>query len=247
MDIALQLSVYQVLLSVVVLSIAYIVRGMAGFGSGLIAIPVLSFIFPLTVIVPIVVLLDYLASLSHGVAKKEAIRWREIAMVLPFSLLGVALAIYVFRLFDVQLLTRFLGIFVILFAFYMLLKITHHHKISSFFAVPAGVFGGLIGTLFGTGGPFYVIYLRLRGLNKCQFRSTFAAIFLLDGSARLVGYFGSSFYSSHTVTLFLLALPIMLLSLYVGGKIHTSISQDTFKRVISVLLIFCGTALLLKT
>ena len=37
-------------------------------------------------------------------------------------------------------------------------------------SVPSGFFGGFVGTLFGTGGPFYVIYLNLRHLDKSAFR-----------------------------------------------------------------------------
>src|SRR5262249_44502311 len=45
-----------------VLFLAYFVRGMAGFGSGLIAVPLLSLVSPVTAVVPLVVSLDYLGS-----------------------------------------------------------------------------------------------------------------------------------------------------------------------------------------
>jgi hypothetical protein len=41
-----------------VLLLAYWVRGMAGFGSGLIAVPLLTLAWPVTVVVPLVVALD---------------------------------------------------------------------------------------------------------------------------------------------------------------------------------------------
>jgi hypothetical protein len=43
-----------------------------------------------------------------------------------------------------------------------------------------------------------------------------------------------------------MALPVMLVGIYVGGKVHTTISQEAFRRGISILLILSGTALLLK-
>jgi hypothetical protein len=39
---------------------------LAGFGSGLVAIAPLALLLPLPVAVPIIVLLDYIASASHG-------------------------------------------------------------------------------------------------------------------------------------------------------------------------------------
>ncbi|MGH7417083.1 MAG: sulfite exporter TauE/SafE family protein, partial [Candidatus Rokuibacteriota bacterium] len=50
-----------------VLLLAYWVRGMAGFGSGLIAVPLLTLAWPVTVVVPLVVALDYIGSASQGI------------------------------------------------------------------------------------------------------------------------------------------------------------------------------------
>lgn len=52
-------------------------------------------------------------------------------------------------------------------------------------AAPCGFAGGLLGALFGTGGPLYVIYLGLRELGKGAFRATFALNFLFGGAIRL--------------------------------------------------------------
>ena len=51
--------------------------------------------------------------------------------------------------------------------------------------IAARACAGVLGTLFGTGGPFYVIYLNLRGLDRTVFRATFAMNFLVDGGVRL--------------------------------------------------------------
>jgi len=48
------------LFPVSVLFFAYLVRGVAGFGSALIAVPLLALTLPLTIVVPLVVFLDYL-------------------------------------------------------------------------------------------------------------------------------------------------------------------------------------------
>lgn len=240
------LSIGELIFAAVVIAIAYFVRGLAGFGSGLIAIPLLAFILPLTVAVPMVVLLDYLASASHGVKHSELIRWRDLLPLLPFSIVGVVLALYMYRQVDAILLSRGLGIFIILFAFYSLLNLAPHHIGSRLWAIPAGSLGGLIGTLFGTGGPFYVIYLKLRGLDKSDFRATYAMIFLLDGAGRLTGYLFTGFYNLDSLLLVAVSLPVMIVGMYIGGHIHANITQLTFQRAISLLLIASGIALLLK-
>lgn len=240
------LTFIQLLLAALIIVVAFFVRGIAGFGSGLIAIPLLAQMLPLSVVVPLVGLLDYLASSSHGVKHRQSISWRDILPLLPFTFAGVLTALYLFHTLDAELLRKALGGFIVLYAFYTLLTSGPGFHGRRWWAVPAGAFGGLIGTLFGTGGPFYVIYLRLRHLDKTAFRATIAVVFLIDGSSRIVGYFFSGFYTGDTMYLLAAALPIMIIGMYIGGHVHTTISQRTFQRAIGVLLIGSGMALLLR-
>jgi uncharacterized membrane protein YfcA len=236
----------QLLLGAAVLAVAYFVRGVAGFGSGLIAVPLLALLLPLPLVVPLVVLLDYAASASQGAANRQDIRWREILPLIPFSLVGVLAALFLLERSDADLLLRGLGTFVMLFALYTLSGHTPKQGHSRGWAVVAGTSGGLIGTLFGTGGPFYVTYFKARGLDKAAFRATFATIFLLDGAGRLMGYLGSGLFTLRFLSLAAAALPIMAVFLYLGGHVHTRLTQQAFQRAISVLLLGSGAMLLLK-
>lgn len=236
----------QLLAGAVVLAVAYFVRGIAGFGSGLIAVPVLALMFPLQTVVPLVVLLDYVASASQGAANRRDIRWREILPLVPFSLAGVLIALFLLTRADAELLLHGLGAFVIVFAVYTLSGYAPKQEHSRAWAVIAGTSGGLIGTLFGTGGPFYVTYFKARGLDKAAFRATFATIFLLDGAGRLIGYVGSGLFTLHFLTLAAVALPVMAIFLYLGGHVHTRLTQQAFQRAISALLIASGVMLLVK-
>jgi uncharacterized membrane protein YfcA len=229
-----------------VIAVAYLVRGVAGFGSGLIAIPLLALMLPLKSVVPLVVLLDYFASAMHGVSNRKEVRWREILALVPFSLIGVVVALVFLARTDAAILSRALGLFIIGFALYTLSGYAPKRVDSRGWAALAGSAGGMVGTLFGTGGPFYVMYFKARGLEKGAFRATFATIFLLDGAGRLVGYVGSGFFTLQVLTMAAFALPIMGVFLYLGGHIHTQLSQQAFQRGISLLLIASGAALVLK-
>ena len=225
---------------------AYFVRGVAGFGSGLIAIPLLALMLPLPVVVPLVVFLDYVASASHGLKDRAQIQWRQIWPLLPFSAIGVLCGLYLFKTIDPVMLAHALGVFILFYALYTLLVKDSGGSASTFWAIPAGSLGGLIGTLFGTGGPFYVAYLKHRGLPKTQFRATFATIFLMDGAGRLTGYMASGYFDRDWLALAAVSLPMMALGLYMGGHIHTNISQRAFQIAVSLLLVVSGISLLLR-
>lgn len=239
-----EFSLAQILLSFAIIVLAFLIRGVAGFGSGLVAIPLLALMFPLAMVVPVVGLLDYLAASGHGMKHRKSISWSSILPLLPFTLAGIVTALYLFKTLDADLLRRALGVFVLLFAAYTLLNRAQTLRGSRYWAIPGGFAGGFISALFGTGGPFYVIYLRLMNLDKQVFRATAAAIFLIDGSSRIVGYFVSGFYSMQLIIIVALAIPVMWLGLYIGEHIHTSLSQQDFQRGISLILIGSGVALL---
>ena len=239
------LSPVQLISAFVILMAAYTIRGIAGFGSGLIAIPLLALLLPLSVTVPLVGFLDYSAALAHGLKLRSEIRWQQILPLMPFTLLGLFLALYLFNTVDAQLLKKFLGGFIISYALYTLLTIKPHTHSSHLWAIPSGILGGLIGTLFGTGGPFYVIYLQLQGFGKTAFRATIAAIFFLDGTTRIIAYTFNGFYSINTIILIGASLPVITIAMYIGGQIHTNISHQSIQKGIGILLLFSGSALIL--
>lgn len=111
---------------------------------------------PLSVTVPLVVCLDYLASLGQGLRNRTDIRWTEIIPLIPFSIAGVIIALIFLSHANAALISRVFGVFIISFAIYTLSGFTPRGGASRGWGVIAGLSGGMIGTLFGTGGPFYV-------------------------------------------------------------------------------------------
>jgi uncharacterized membrane protein YfcA len=158
---------------------------------------------------------------------------------------GVAAGLWLLYAVSTALLAKILGGFVIAYAIYQMLPLPELHG-SRVAATYCGFLGGLVGTLFGTGGPFYVIYLNLRGLDRPVFRATFAMNFLIDGGVRLAAFIAAGLYHRQTLGYLLAAVPIAGAGLYVGGRIQTGLSQRAFQLVIRVLLLTSGLALLLK-
>ena len=229
-----------------VLFFAYLVRGVAGFGSGLIAVPLLTLVAPVASVVPMVVALDYMGSASQGLGSQEQIAWRELSILVPFMIVGIAGGLYLLSVLSTAVLARTLGVFVLVFAVYQVLPLPPLRG-SRLAAGACGVLGGLVGTLFGTGGPFYAIYLSLRGLGKEAFRATFATNFLLDGGVRLVAYALLGLFTRDLLLALASAVPVAAVGLWVGGHIHSGLSPRTFRAIISALLVASGTALLFRT
>ncbi len=235
----------QVLFAAGVLFFAYFIRGIAGFGSAVISVPLLALFFPVSQVVPLIGLLDWLASVSQGLPSRRLIRWPDLLPLLPFTVLGVATGLYLHTVLAPASLLLALSIFILLYAAYALLPFPPLHG-GRWLAGPAGLLGGTVGALFGTGGPFYVIYLTLRQPDKTEFRTTIATIFVIDGLCRIVGFSLSGFYTLRILTIFAGVAPIGAMALWLGGRMHLRISHAAFVRLVSMILLGSGIALLVK-
>jgi hypothetical protein len=139
-----------------------------------------------------------------------------------------------------------LGVFVLSYSIYTLLPVSIHAG-GRQWAVVAGSCGGMVGALFGTGGPFYVVYLRMRQLEKNQFRATIAMIFLVDGGARMTGYALNGLFTPQVLWMVATLLPVLFIAMYTGHHLHIKIDQRRFNQVISMLLMVSGCMLIIKS
>lgn len=245
------LSEWQLLFCALVVTLAFAVRGGTGFGGGAIAVPMLALVFPLQVTVPVVTVLNMLSSIGHGIADWRHIVWRAIWHVLPGSLIGVLVGLYMLGQFDPQPLGRALGAFVVLYALYVLFLAGRQVQVPRrwlpLVTVLTSTSAGFVGALFGgAAGPLYVIYLNALQLGRDAFRVTITSIMLFQGLTRLIGYTAMGFYDRHVLLLLAAALPMMLIGSWLGARLIRRFDTVWFGRAVGLVLLASGGALLIK-
>ena len=230
-----------------ILLTAYFIRGITGFGSGLIAVPLLALFLPLKFVVPLILLLDFTASVVIGGLHFKRVNWGEIGILIPLGMVGVVLGTsLLIKLPPGPMLLALAG-FVFVFAVRSVFNIRGDRPIARGWAVPAALTGGTVGALFGTGGPPYVIYLTHRIRDKSDLRATFSALFFADGMSRIVSFLIVGLLMSAKVwTAYFAALPLMLGALYLGGRAHVGLSPSLMTRLVGVLLLVSSVSLLFK-
>lgn len=230
-----------------ILLLAYFIRGISGFGSGLIAVPLLALMFPLPLVVPFILLLDFTASLALGGLNLRLVRWDEVKPLIPLGVVGVALGTTLLVNLPKAPLLMGLAIFVLVFAVRNLLNLHGEKTISRWWAAPASLTGGTVGGLFGTGGPPYVIYLAHRLKEKSQLRATLSGVFFLEGLFRIASFTAAGLLMRIEVwQSYALGLPVALLALYGGSHVHTGLSQVHVTRLIGALLLLSSLSLFFK-
>jgi uncharacterized membrane protein YfcA len=243
-------SLTQIVFAAVVVFTAFVVRGMSGFGAGLIATPLLAFMLPMHVIVPASGLLVFVLFVFLTIRDRNSVIWRELRLLAVPTVIGVVCGLFLFRSLDNSLLLFMLGGFLVAYAAYML--VVHWFglpelRCSEKWAVPAGFAGAFIDTLFGGGGgTLVVIYMHARGIGKMQFRATVAVLWFIEMIARISGYTLAGYYTASTLLLVAVLLPMVWAGTWVGEHISNRISQETFSRILAVMLLLSGVSLLLK-
>ncbi len=238
---------FEIAYAVGVLALAYFIRGISGFGSGLVSVPLLALVFPLPLVVPTILLLDFTASLVLGGVNFKQVRWDEVKPLVPFGMIGVALGTTLLVSLPKAPLLIGLGVFILAFAVRGLLNLHGDARVTRKWAAPASLTGGTVGGLFGTGGPPYVIYLQHRLRDKGELRATLSGVFFLEGMFRIGSFVAAGLLMQMEAWLgYALGLPIALAGLYVGSHVHTGLSQAQMTRTIGMLLLLSSLSVFVK-
>jgi uncharacterized membrane protein YfcA len=241
---------FQIAASACVVFAAFVVRGMSGFGAGMIGVPLLAFLMPVHTAVPmfgllVLFLFVFLSIRDRGEVVRDELR----RLMLP-TLLGVAAGVVLFAQMDNRLLQQLLGGFLIAYAIYAfavqyfgLPEITCSPR----WAWPVGFAGAVIDTLFGGGGgTLVVIYLHLRRVGRAGFRATVAVLWLAEMIARILGYGAVGYYGSDVLLLSAILIPAMAAGNWAGERLGSRIGQAGFTRLLASLLGLAGVGLLFR-
>lgn len=225
---------------------AYVVFGITGFGSTLIAVPLLAHLMPLKFAVPLVVILDCVGSMNMGMRLRGDVMKRELTWLMPFMALGILGGVWLLARLQPELLLGSLGVFVLLFGAGYALRSGRGLPLPEWTAAPIGGFGGATSAVFGIGGPIYVFYLTGRGGGPEQIRATMPVIFIFTTLARITLFFAAGLYSPATLAAACALLPVMALGIWTGHHLHLNLSRAAVIRVMGGLLVLSGISLILR-
>lgn len=228
-----------------IVTLAYTVYGLTGFGAAIIAIPLLAHLFPLRFAVPMMLVFDLFAGLLLGLKNRKHLDQQELLRLLPFLLLGMAVGVTLLVQVNERWLLLLLGAFVLSYAGWSLLSKVAPTPVSPGWAIPAGVIGGAFTALYGTGGPIYMIYLARRLPDKTVLRATIGVLIFGTALIRLALFTGSGFYTQRDLLPLAFALlPCALIGYLVGNHLHARMPTQRALQAVWLLLIAGGASLL---
>ncbi|SNU87181.1 sulfite exporter TauE/SafE family protein [Pandoraea sputorum] len=230
------------------LVVAYVIFGIAGFGTALVASPILAYAMPVAQIVPMLALLDFSAASGNVLRNARAADMSELRRLLPAIVLGSLAGGALLLRLQPEVLLKALAWFVCAYAVFSLIGPRAKSRLSQAWAIPFGAVGGMFGAMFGSGGFVFAIYLTSRLERVEAMRVTQATLIGFSTLARAVLFLLAGVYANVSMLVTAVSLvPAMIVGMWLGKHITLRLSRQQFVRAVNFVVLAAGIALLIRS
>lgn len=232
---------------VIILFCSTFVRSSLGFGDALVAMPLLTMLVGLKTATPTVGLVAVTIAATILVRNWRIADLKAALGLVIASCLGIPIGLVLLKGINEDFMKALLGGILILYGTYSLIKprlgqISGHLGLTFLFGFVAGILGGA----YNANGPSVVIYGTLRKWASSNFRATLQGYFLPSGFFIAMGHGLSGLWTTRVFLFYAIALPAIFLAIFLGGKVHKTLSQTHFDRYVYIALIAMGLMLILR-
>ena len=227
--------------------ITAVVGGIAGIGTAIAMIPVMTFAVGIREAIPIVAIAVTLNSVGRIIANRHfidsrVVLWFAIGAV-PTSFIGGAL----FANAPAELLARGLAIFLIALVAYRHMPIgksIQMRRVRMFAFV--GLIQGFLSSIFGGAGPFGAHFFLSYGLYRQSFIGTVALATSSINLAKTSTYARFSLLDGDGLALGLIVGVIMMVGAFFGGRLVNRVPDRAFVYIVEGVMLVAASALLVR-
>lgn len=229
----------------VVVFCAIFTQSLAGFGLGLVAMPLLAEVVGLPVAAPLVAIIALVAEVALLIRYREALELAAIWRLMLGAGIAIPLGVWGLPLVNERAAVGGLGALLVGYAGYALLGLRVPTLHQPRWAYGFGAAAGLLSGAFNTGGPPVVIYGSCRRWPPEQFKGNLQSFFLLNSVLVLLSHALSQHLTPAIWRLVFLSLPAIALGVGLGLALERYINPHQFRLLVLGLLLVIGLRLLL--
>ena len=227
--------------------LASLLMGLAGFGFAIVAISLMSFVWPVRQIVPFLFVYNVCINVVLLIHLREHIRasrvWPQLAGFVPGALLGLV----VLKQAPDNALKLLIGLTLSAFALWSLWEGFEIKKsLSRKWGLAAGVLGGILGGSVYMAGPPVILLNTLTHKDRFAFKADLQTYFLFSNLFLFCAYGSMGLFSGELLKINLMMAPLMLGGLAAGSVICGHVSDQRFKRIAHGLILIMGCLLVLR-
>jgi len=221
------------------------VHASLGFGTALVAMPLLVPVLGFAQATPLVGLAALLTVIAVLARDWRAIDARAASRLLLATLPGIPLGVALIRLAPADWLRGGLGVLLLLYASWSLAR----PRLPRLGDGPAvygfGLVAGVLGGAYNTNAPPLVLYGALVQWSPARFRASLSGYFLFAAAAICAVHAASGLWTQRVFVLLGYAMPVLVAGNLLGAWLSRRIPQARFARVLYGLLALLGVVMLL--
>jgi len=232
----------------VILFLASFIQGFTGFGSALIAIPLLCLVVDIKFAIPLSVLCSLVITGTLAYKLRAHLNKSKILPLCLATLPGIAAGVTLLKKANSETIALLLGILLICYSIYNLKVSPKPRKMHQFWGYFAGFASGAIGSAFSAGGPPVIIYTTMTGFGKDAIKATMTGFFLFNSSMIAIAHGVTGVTTTEILITFLFISPFLLFGTTLGSYCYGMFHKNTYLKIIYLLLILMGIMMItLKT
>lgn len=224
----------------VVAALAAFAQAVSGFGSALLAVPLLSVLAGPRAAVVTITMLSVAMTAVATARERQHVEWRVTGTWALTGLLGMPVGLLLLSVLDPRALT--LAIAALVLAFALLLATGASPHPGPWARRVAGVASGAMLTSTGMNGPPLVITLQAMRLRADRFRATLQAVFWTQDMAAVVGFLVIGQVSRTVLVAVAAGLPGLPLGWLLGDRVFTRLDAPVFRRLVLGMLVLSALA-----
>jgi uncharacterized protein len=226
--------------------VAEIVGTIGGFGSSVFFVPIANFYFDFHSVLGLTAMFHLSSNLSKILIFRKGLDKRLLLTIGIPSVVFVVAGGYLSSMVNGIGLEIGLGIFLVIFSLFFLIKSKIVLAASTKNAVVGGSFSGFAAGLLGTGGAIRGLTMAAFNLEKSVFIATSAFIDLMIDLSRSAVYFHNGYLHGHDLKYIPWLFGIGLIGTLFGKKILQYIPQQKFRKISMMLILCVGLVTLVK-
>ena len=237
------------LISILVILLASLLKGITGFGFALMALPILTIFFPMQLLVPAMTIFNLVTSIYILTKIKLKIKAKYVIPMLLTSFIGLPVGVYVLKYLPETTLELVTGISIFSISVFFLLgnmgELSEKKKSKPI--VFAGFISGLMSSSMSIGGPAIALAMNRKGYSKEHFRKIFAVISVVNAAVASILYIAKGLFLPFSVKFSLVMFPILLIGSKIGNSLSGKVNQLQFKKAILYLNLILGLFIIIRT
>lgn len=234
------------LLIIPIIFLSGLTYGLTGFGSALVAMPLLTPLLGVEVAAPMFALVALAAEFVSLLRYRRHLRFEAVWRLMLASLLALPIGVMLAQQLPEQAVLLLLGVVVGGYGLYNLLRLPLPHIVNPNLAFFFGFASGLLSGAYNTGGPPVVIYTTMARWEPTKFKSTLQGMFMVNSTVVISLHYVNQHITPLVVEGVLIALPVMLIGVWMGWRLDRRINPALFNRIVMALLVLVGLRLILS-